>query len=353
MEYYLDTFPGRELTIQDKKYLYFGGTAYLGLQSDVQFQDTLIGNIRKYGTNYSASRNSNIKLSIFDKAENVLAHIVGATSSLLLSSGYLAGQLVAHYFNSPGYKPFYAPRTHSALYAAPITPYTDVNALNRDIRSCLEDDKNNIPVLFMDSLDYQDCNYPKFRGLELLPMNRLILIVDDSHGLGIIGDNGSGAFQELKNRKPKELIVCGSLGKGFGIQAGAVLGTGASIEKLRKTAFFGGASPPAPAHLATFIESQAIYASQRKLLKGNIKLFKDQINALPFFDSVPGHPAFSFQKAELTAYLKSKGILVTNFKYPDNVSPITSRIVLASHHLPKDISVLCEVLNNSGLIKLQ
>ena len=58
MAIYIDGFPGRELELDHRKYLYFGGTSYLGLQTDGAFQDMYISNIRKYGTNYGASRKS-------------------------------------------------------------------------------------------------------------------------------------------------------------------------------------------------------------------------------------------------------------------------------------------------------
>lgn len=47
MIHYIDEFPGRKIKIGDQDYLYFGGTSYLGLQTDKKFQRILMGNIRK------------------------------------------------------------------------------------------------------------------------------------------------------------------------------------------------------------------------------------------------------------------------------------------------------------------
>ncbi|MFS4467956.1 hypothetical protein [Maribacter sp. 2210JD10-5] len=38
MVHYIDTFPGRKINVAGKSYLYFGGTAYLGLQQWPEFQ---------------------------------------------------------------------------------------------------------------------------------------------------------------------------------------------------------------------------------------------------------------------------------------------------------------------------
>ena len=41
----IDSFPGREIVIKGKKFLYFGGTAYFGTQTDREFQNIFVTNI--------------------------------------------------------------------------------------------------------------------------------------------------------------------------------------------------------------------------------------------------------------------------------------------------------------------
>jgi 8-amino-7-oxononanoate synthase len=346
MAHYIDEIPGRELTIQGKKYLYFGGTSYLGLQTDKEFQNFLIKNIKKYGTNYGASRNSNIRLSVFEEAEKQLAEIVGCDAALTLSSGYLAGQFVAQHFSTPHYELFYAPNTHSALYNDYNKPFTNFCDLNEAVHKHVSSSKNSVPVVFLDSIDFKGCNYPKFKGLLSLPLDKLILIVDDSHGIGIIGKNGEGAYNRLSEFKTKELIVCCSLGKSYGIQAGAVLGNTTRIQQLKKTAFFGGASPASPANIATFIESQAIYKTKRELLQKNIGLFKTLVKNISFFNTIQGHPSFSFQDPHLILFLEKKRIILSSFNYPEESTSLMSRIVISSHHTQGDIKSLASTVNN-------
>jgi 7-keto-8-aminopelargonate synthetase-like enzyme len=345
MAHYIDEFPGRELTIQGKKHLYFGGTSYLGLQTDEEFQNIFIGNIKKYGTNYGASRNSNIRLSVFEEAEKQLAEIVGCDAALTLSSGYLAGQFIAQHFSTPHYEFFYAPNTHSALYTDHNKPFTNFSDLNKAVHKHLSSSKNSIPVVFLDSIDFKGCNYPKFSGLQSLPLDKLILIVDDSHGIGIIGKNGEGAYNKLSEFRAKELIVCCSLGKSYAIQAGAVLGNTSRIQQLKKTTFFGGASPASPANIATFIESQTIYKTKRELLQENIGLFKTLVQNISFFSTVQGHPSFSFQDPHLTRFLEKNGIILSSFNYPEESASIISRIVISSHHTQGDLKLLARAVN--------
>lgn len=346
MVYYIDGLPGREIFVEGKKYLYFGGTSYLGLQSDAEFKDHFIRNIRKYGTNYGASRKSNVRLTIYERAESLLAEIAGCPAALTLSSGYLAGQFVAQNFNTSEYKLFYAPNTHSALYNKYNKPFTTFSELNHAIRDHLKHDAKIIPVVFMDSIDFIGNNYPGFKGLKNLPLDQIILIVDDSHGIGVIGNNGEGVYRTLLKSHVKELIVCCSLGKGFGIQAGAVLGSRKRMEQLGGTAFFGGASPAPPSNMATFIDAQHIYHAKRIVLGHNMAYFENSIKRVAFFNHIKEHPTYSFNSPNLTDQLEKNGLIITNFNYPDESSEVMSRIVLSSHHTEKDIDELCDCLNS-------
>ncbi|MCM4169124.1 8-amino-7-oxononanoate synthase [Arenibacter antarcticus] len=350
MSYYIDHFPSREIELKGDKYLYFGGTSYLGLQTDKAFQQVYINNILKYGTNYGASRKANLKLSVYEEVENLLTHWVGSESSATVSSGYLAGQLVRQTMDCEEHKLFYAPNTHSALYVMQhgtrLKPYISFTALDIAIRDHLETNKNKTPVVFLDAIDFSGYNYPDFKGLKKLPLKEIILVVDDSHGIGVIGDNGNGIFKSLQQLKPKELLVCCSLGKGFGIQAGAIFGSKKRITQLTDTAFFGGASPAAPAAMASLMDGKEIYSIKRAVLKHNIALFIANIKNLERFKWMEGHPAFSFADANLTNYLEQHKILVTSFKYPDEDAALMSRIVISAQHTKEDIFSITELLNS-------
>src|SRR5690606_33363436 len=120
-----------------------------------------------------------------------------------------------------------------------------------------------------------------------------------SHSIGIVGDNGGGIFRRLQDLTPKELIVCCSLGKGFGVQAGSIFGTKKRIEQFMDTPFFGGASPAAPAAVASLMDGKSLFLDKRSMLIHNMDLFKSSIDTLDRFKFMEGHPAFSFADENL------------------------------------------------------
>jgi len=348
MTYNLDSFPSNHISIKDKNYLYFGGTSYLGLQTDVDFQNIFIENIRKYGTNYGASRKSNIRISIYDEAEAYLAKYTGSEACVSVSSGYLAGQLVAQSLNTKNHTFFYAPNTHSALHLSVnenkcALSYQELKA---NLELHLKNNTKQTPVLFLDAIDFQGTNFPEFEGLKSLPLTNIILVVDDSHGIGIVGNHGESIFKSIQALNPKELIVCCSLGKGFGLQVGAIFGLKNRINSFKNTPFFGGASPAAPANLATLIDAESIYYSKRKSLEDNLEFFLNKVENINGFRYMKGHPTFTFSDEKLNKQLENHNIIVTSFRYPDETSPIMSRIVISAGHTESDITKLCEVLNN-------
>ncbi|WP_297702782.1 pyridoxal phosphate-dependent aminotransferase family protein [uncultured Eudoraea sp.] len=346
MSTYINSFPGREIIVGQKKFLYFGGTAYFGMQTDREFQNIFIANIQKHGTNYGASRKANVQLSVYRDAETHLSKWVGSEDCTVLSSGYLAGQLICSLFSGKQYELFYTPNSHSALYQSNVKPYITYSALHIALRDHLSSNKEAIPVILLDSIDFSGYNYPQFHGLTSLPLNKCILVADDSHGIGQIGPGNSGVFQILSNFKPKELLICCSLGKALGIDAGAIFGTNKRLKQVIKTDFYAGASPPSPASMATLIESEEIYKYKKKILDYNMSLFLNQINDNKKFSFIQGFPVFGYSDPELTKFLYNNGIIVTDFNYPSEEASLKSRIVLTALHTEKDISKLTSLINS-------
>ncbi|MEP3210537.1 MAG: aminotransferase class I/II-fold pyridoxal phosphate-dependent enzyme [Maribacter sp.] len=344
MIYSVDAYPGRSVSVNGKSYLYFGGTSYLGLQTDEAFKELFVKNLKRYGTNYGASRKANVQISIFDEVEAYLSILTTSQSCTTLSSGYLAGQLVAQTLNTNDHELFYAPESHAALQIAPKQPYANYNDLEQAVRAHLKRNKS-IPVVFIDSIDVLGSGYPDFTAIRRLPLEDVILVVDDSHGIGVVGNKGAGSYTRAKQLNARELIVCCSLGKGFGIQAGAILGTKKRIQQFTNTDFFGGASPASPAALATLVQGETIFDEKRILLQSNVRLFLDSLKNPKRLHYLDTYPAFYFSDSQIASFLEKNNVLITNFNYPNTASPLMNRIVISAAHEKEDILYLAELLN--------
>lgn len=343
--YWVDSFPGRELISGGTRYLYFGGTAYLGLQQNRDFQKILKSQIDRYGSNYGASRKSNIRLTVYDEVERYLANWVGSESCVTVSSGFMAGQLLHSYFKSRGHALFHAPRSHAATQGPDTIPFDSYIHLGKALENYLKENPDKKPIVFCDSVDFTQQGFPSFTGLKNLPLDKCVLVADDSHGIGVVGAQGKGCYQMLKSLNASEVVVCCSLGKGLAVQAGAIFGRGDRIEELTDTPFFGGASPAAPAFLATIPLAESIFREQRGLLRENMARFERSLPRDFHFFTMIAHPTYSFQNLKLVKSLEENRILVTHFGYPRESDEATSRIVLSAHHTARDISKLTQAFD--------
>jgi 8-amino-7-oxononanoate synthase len=174
-----------------------------------------------------------------------------------------------------------------------------------------------------------------------LPANKNItLLVDDSHGFGIIGKEGAGIFSELVDYKNIHLIVISSFGKAFGIPGGVVLSDKQTIDNFKNNPFFGGSSPVIPAYLYAFLQSETIYKKEREKLFANIRMFESQISAFGLFSNFTNYPVFYTPQNKLCTYLKENQILISSFPYPSPEDTQITRVIINSLHTPQDINSL-------------
>ena len=342
----VEGFPGREIEFNQRKYLYFGGTAYLGLQLLPEYQTLYISQLEKFGLNYGASRDSNVQLGIYEDAEMFLSNWAGSEACLTLSSGYLAGQLLASFFGSGKYKLYYSACTHSSLLTKERSRYNNYQSLRAALQQQLTADPTKTPVILLDSVDLTPDTYPIFKGLQSLPLESCVVIADDSHGFGLVGSKGEGVYKLLQELAPKELFVCCSLGKSLALQAGAIFGSATRISQLKNTALFAGSSPPAPALLATMIKAFKLYQKQRSILKERIFQFHSSLDNPEKLINIDGYPVYEYQDNSLTLNLLKNEICVTSFEYAADDNSLQNRIVISASHRPGDIEKLAVVIND-------
>lgn len=327
------------INIGGTSYLYFGGTAYLGIPQDQDFIDLHIEGIKKFGLNNGTSRTNNIQLGIYDEAEKVAAARYGAEAALITSSGYLAAQLTVKALSVLG-KVIYAPATHPSLWLAEnqtknLMPFWDWK--QETIEKINASEEKNW-ILISNSMNNLVPEIYDFDFLENIhPDKNIVLVVDDSHGIGV-NNNGLSTLSSLPKLKNVECVVVASMAKAFGVDAGLIIGSKKIIEQLKKTNTYVGASPPAAAGIYAFIHANEIYRKAWEKLQQNIDHFSDALNLTWKFE--PGFPAYFFNHPGLADDLLKKNILISSFPYPNPDSDPINRIVLSSWHTDQDIDKL-------------
>lgn len=183
----------------------------------------------------------------------------------------------------------------------------------------------------------------------------VVVIVDDSHGVGAFGKTGRGT-EEYTGAPPVDILV-GTLGKAFGVNGGYVTASESVIRFLRETSpmyIYSNPITPAEAKAAARSVEYVDGAEGRKLLerlRALTKQFEDGLVRLGF-EVIPGeHPVTPLVARDtaktkaLVAHLRANGVLATGLAYP--VVPRRDdeiRFQINADHTPSDIDAVLDVL---------
>ena len=339
----VNQFPDRTIEIDNEKYLYFGGTAYLGLPTHPEFQKLLIKNILRWGTAYGSSRSANIQLNAYEDGERFLANYIKADAVLTVSSGMLAGKLVVEALTSETDCFFHFPDTHPAIKKPNSLPIFIGNELNPRL---LDNTTEKITIL-TDSVPSFHVQPINFSILNSISSNKEItLVIDESHSLGILGTNGCGIFSTINLPNIKRKIMVSSLGKAFGLTGGVIASDSEFINQIATHDTFVSSAGMNAAFVQTMADATSIYLQQHQKLKDNLKYIDTHLikNRGIHFDS--NYPLIYPEIEGINDIFTANKIIVTNFKYPTDTKDL-NRIVITANHKKEDFDKIIHLLNQN------
>lgn len=341
----LKRFAGPKLLVNNREYSFFGGTAYLGLSSHPEYVETFKKGIDIFGVNNGTSRNNNVQLGIYQRSEESLAERFGFPSAALLSSGFLAGQVAVSVL-ARCRKVYIAPGAHPAIW---LSDRSGVEMNHQEwLRGTVDEinqQHNGDFLICANSLDNLKPELYDFSALRTLrPDRRVTLLIDDSHGLGIVFKNKISFPREMFCSPNFELVIVASLAKGLGTDAGMVLANRRLIDEIKQHPVFVGSSPPSPAGVYALLKGASLYETAYDRLHDNIQTF-DELSQRFGLNSFSGFPVFTSKDPNLYEFLLDKGMVISSFPYPLKDSPRLNRIVLSSFHCHEDLRHLSAILS--------
>lgn len=344
----LSNTPNRTVMVNGKEHLFFSGYSYLGIHHHPKFKESLKESFDDYGIFFPSSRISNTQLGIYKEVESFLnfhfKKISTQYQTALFSNGFLSGLASQKIFNHHK-KIFTAPNTHPAIsqHSINISREHWVADLLKKIK---ENNYENI-LIKSDSVDVLKSSINDFNFLKEISENCIVdVLIDDSHGIGLIGNNGNGIADFLPIQNNLQYHFNYSLSKSYGIPTGAFSSTKENIEKIKTTAEFAATTPPIPAYLNSFLKQKNLYIEQRSLLTTNIIYFKEKITNLPIINQFP-LPIFILPFNVDEKFFNESNIIISSFSYPTENGEKFIRIVLNTHHTKQDLDFLLSVLQQA------
>jgi 7-keto-8-aminopelargonate synthetase-like enzyme len=333
--------PNRIIEIDNKYYLYFGGTAYLGLQSNSDFQQILFKNILQWGTAYGSSRSSNIQLQAYENGEHFLANFIKSEATVTVSSGMLAGKLVLEQLSTTTTRFYHFPGSHTAIKTTNSLPFF----INNELNPLLLNSKKEKIILLTDAVP-TFCTKPiDLSKIEQIHSNKEItLVIDESHSLGILGANGCGVFSTINTPNIYRKILVASLGKAFGLTGGVIASDSTFINQIKNSDTFISAAGMNAAFVQTIADAFEIYPITHQKLKENLKHIDSLLIKSKAIQFDPEYPLLYIDSIKINKILFENNIIITHFKYPTD-RQVLNRVVINSNHQKEDLDKIITVLN--------
>jgi len=336
----------------------FASNDYLSLAGDPRLRGAAHRAIDEYGVGAGASPLVCGHSQLHDEAERHFARFVGLPRALLFSSGYAANLGILAALGGRDSEVFSDALNHACLIdgarlsRAQVTPYRHADLA--DLEAKLAASRASERIVATDAVFSMDGDLaPLPTILDLCERYDAWLVVDDAHGIGVMGARGRGSLEHFGLASPR-IVLMATLGKALGGYGAFAAGEPEAIEWLlqrARTYIYSTALPPMAAAVALeamrivetepgrLVALRARIAELRAALHGMGLESGSQSAVHPIVLGANGDALFASSR------LRERGFLVPAIR-PPTVPPGTARLRLsvAAGHTAGDIEGLAAAL---------
>ena len=210
---------------------------YLGLTRDPRVIDGAIDAVRRWGGGSTGSRLVTGSTTLHQVLEDELASFVGAEAGLVLSSGYLANLAAITALAGPGDLVVSDAQNHASIIDACRLSRADVKVTPtctpEAVEALLAARTQRHAIVVTDAVFSVDGTLASLEALaEVCSRHGAILVIDEAHAIGVLGDGGRGAAHLAGLAGRCDVVLTATLSKSLGSQGGAVLGPRAVIDHV-------------------------------------------------------------------------------------------------------------------------
>jgi 8-amino-7-oxononanoate synthase len=289
-----------EILIDGKTYILLASNNYLGLTTDPRVKEAAQRALEKYGTGSSGSRLVSGSTDLHRELEERIAAFKKTEAAILFSSGYLANVGTISAMVGPGDIIYSDELNHASIIDGCRLSHAQIKIYkHRDIdhlASLLSSDNpRNKKLIVTDTVFSMDGDLAPLPELvELAEKHGCMLMIDEAHATGVLGERGSGATEYfgVEDRVP---IVMGTLSKAVGSLGGYVAGSKRLIDFLRNRArtYIFDTSLPASSLAASLaaIDIIEFEPERREYLWRLIEKFKSGLQKNIGLEILPSHSA--------------------------------------------------------------
>jgi 8-amino-7-oxononanoate synthase len=359
----VDGSSGARIVIRGKTFLDFSSNDYLNLSAHPEIIRAASVAIKKYGMGSGASRLLSGTRTPHARLEKRLAAFKKTRAALVFNSGYAANAGIIPAITSTDSIIFSDELNHASIVDgvrlsgadAEIYRHRDLDHLETLLRKS-SGRKKKRRLIVTDSVFSMDGDMAPLKDLVTLSGRYdALLMVDDAHGTGVLGEKGRGAFEHYRVGS-KDIIHMGTLSKAAGCFGGYVAGSGGLISLLvnrARSLVYSTSLPPAVVEACiTAIDiiehgsaepRRSLWENRERLVRGLQNLGYDTLQSeTPIVPVLAGDVRSAVRMGR---YLYARGIFAPAIR-PPTVPPGRCRLrfSVTAAHSAKDLDYLLECM---------
>jgi 8-amino-7-oxononanoate synthase len=259
-----------EVIVEGRKMIMLGSNNYLGLTSHPKVKEAAIAAVKKYGSGCAGSRFLNGTLDIHVQLEEKLAKFFRKENALTFSTGYQTNLGIISSLAGKDDVVVIDKLDHASILDACRLSYAEVKKFKHNDMHSLEyvlskcGDKGKLVVVDgVYSMEGDIAPLPDI--VKVCKKHGARLMVDDAHGVGVLGRTGRGTAEHFGMEKDVDVIM-GTYSKSMASIGGFVAASEDVIHYIKHTSrpLIFSASPP-PASVASVIAALDVIDNEPEL----------------------------------------------------------------------------------------
>ena len=353
-----------EVMIYGQKVLMLGSNSYLGLTNHPEIKKAVKEAVDKYGSGCAGSRFLNGTLDIHLELEEALARLVGKEAVLLYSTGFQANFGTISAMVGRGEYVIADKEDHASIMDGCLLSMGTLLRFNHNdmggLANCLKKiDPATGKLVVVDGVFSMSGDIAPLKDIVRLAENyRAAVMVDDAHGIGVMGHNGRGTCNHF-GLTDRVHIIMGTFSKSLASLGGFIASDADTIEYLKhhsRSLIFSASMTPANA-AAVLMALKIMQREPERIerLWRNTRLMREGLLGLGFdlgASQTPVLPVFCYEDEKtlrMAMRLHQEGLFVNSVLPPGvPANKCLIRISLMATHTASQIEMALEKLKKVG-----
>ncbi|CAM2886485.1 8-amino-7-oxononanoate synthase [Vibrio rarus] len=343
-----------------QEYINFSSNDYLGLANDEALKKAWISAIDQYGAGSAASPMVTGQTHAHQRLQDTLCDWLGFEQALLFNSGFSANQAALFTLLQKDDCLLQDKLNHASLMEAGMLSPGKMQRFSHNNPARLQQllQKHGPSLVVTEGVFSMDGDCAPLGDIATLCQHHgSWLMVDDAHGIGVLGEQGQGSCS-VHGITPNLLMV--TFGKALGVQGAAILCDSNTAHYLRQFARHFVYSTAMPAAQAVAVTHSVHLARNQQWRRQHLAHLQDvytqAVAHLPGFvhtqTAIKPYLAGSSTRAmALADFLRQQGLWATAIRPPTVAKDKARiRITLSASHLPHHVLTLAHKLEQFELM---